>query len=117
MTVRAITTEGVPLVTDPHVADSDDQLHVLEELVAEQASVAGDVIPVGDHQWAIHGYVPFDGDELLAEFDTYDDATNVLGKLPVRDSGPAKREPETRCVNQICGVLRGSQAAGVVTRS
>ena len=61
---------------------SDDQLGFLQELVNEQACVEGDVVQVGDQRWAIYGFIPVDGEVLMAEYDSYEEAVNALGQLP-----------------------------------
>jgi hypothetical protein len=71
-------------VNDPRDRYADGQLQFLQVLVEENASIAGDVVQVADRLWAIHGYIPVDGDVLMAEFDNYDQATNVLDQLPRR---------------------------------
>jgi len=60
----------------------DQQLSFLEGLLAEHATIAGDVIELGEHTWAIHGSIAVDGDEILAEFETESRARMVLGQLP-----------------------------------
>jgi len=71
-------------VNDPNPKPTDDRLQFLEALVEENVSIAGDVVQVSEHLWAIHGFVPYDGDELMAEFESYDEATIVLRQLPRR---------------------------------
>ena len=68
----------------PRRSEPDNRLEVLEELVEENASVAGDVIQVRADLWAVHGFVPVDGDVLMGEFASYDEATRILGELPER---------------------------------
>jgi hypothetical protein len=68
---------------DPtHGEQSDRQLPFLLELIQEKAVVAGDVTQISTHTWAIHGYIPVDGDVIMAEFDDYDQARHVLEELP-----------------------------------
>jgi hypothetical protein len=69
----------------------DRQLEFLQELVAEHATIAGDVVEVASNTWAIHGSIPVDGEVLLAEYDTAAAARRALGQLPVDG---AKPEPE-----------------------
>ena len=69
-------------MNDPRPNQSDDQLQFLRGLVEENASIAGDVVQVGDNLWAIHGFILVDGDVLMAEFDSYDQATGALDQLP-----------------------------------
>jgi hypothetical protein len=59
----------------------DRQLLFLEELVEEHAAVAGDVVEIDTHTWAIHGSIAVDGDVIMAEFDTQDEARAVLNEL------------------------------------
>jgi hypothetical protein len=56
----------------------DRQVEFLRELDAEHAAIAGDIVHVGDGAWAIHGVIPVDGDVLMAEYATYDEARGVL---------------------------------------
>jgi hypothetical protein len=62
----------------------NDKLQLLRDLVEEYASIAGDVLQIGDNLWAIHGYIPVDCDVLMAEFDSYDQAANTLAELSPR---------------------------------
>ena len=62
----------------------NDELQFLRDLVEENASIAGDVLQIGDNLWAIHGYIPVDCDVLLAEFDSYHQAANTLKQLSPR---------------------------------
>ena len=71
-------------MNDPHANQADEQLQFLRVLVEEYASIAGHVVQVSDKLWAIHGFIPVDGDVLMAEFDSYDQATNVLQQISPR---------------------------------
>ena len=59
----------------------DPQLVFLEELAEEHAVIAGDVIEIDSHTWAIHGSIAVDGDVIMAEFDTEEHARIVLDEL------------------------------------
>jgi hypothetical protein len=61
--------------------ESDPQLAFLEELVDEHARIAGDVVEIGAHVWAIHGSIAVDGDVIMAEYDTEEHARIVLDEL------------------------------------
>ena len=62
---------------------SDNQDQFLQALIEEEnASIDGDVVQVGEQVWAIHGSIPVDGEVLMAEFDSYDQAIDVLDQLP-----------------------------------
>ena len=65
---------------DP-AAEPDRELVFLEELVEEHATIAGDVIEIDTHTWAIHGSIAVDGDVIMAEFDTEEHARHVLEDL------------------------------------
>jgi len=71
-------------VNDPCANPPNNQLQFLRDLVEENASIAGDVVQLGDNLWAIHGFIPVDCDVLMAEFDSYDEATNTLEQLSPR---------------------------------
>ena len=65
----------------------DRQLLFLQELVEEHAAVAGDIAEIGTHTWAIHGFIPVDGDVIMAEFDSYSEARVVLDRLSTDSEG------------------------------
>ena len=71
-------------MNDPRANQADDRLQFLRDLVAGNASIAGDVVLLRDNLWAIHGFIPVDGDVLMAEFDSYDQAITILDQLPWR---------------------------------
>ena len=50
----------------------------LDDLDDEQASLAGDIVQLDAQLWAVHGVIPVDGDVLLAEFGTYEQARDAL---------------------------------------
>lgn len=57
------------------------QLKFIEELIDENARVAGDIIEVGTNTWAIHGSIAVDGEVILAEYGTFEEAKSVLDQL------------------------------------
>ena len=57
------------------------QLAFLQELLAQRATISGDIIVVGAHTWAIHGSISVDGEVIMAEYDNPDQARLVLGEL------------------------------------
>jgi hypothetical protein len=57
------------------------QLEFLRALLKENASIGGDVLAIAHNTWAIHGVIPVDGEVLMAEFETYDEAILVLHQL------------------------------------
>jgi hypothetical protein len=74
----------------------DPQLMFLEELVEEHASIAGDVIEVDAHTWAIHGSIAVDGEVIMAEYDTEEHARFVLQELhDETDSTDGRSNPST----------------------
>jgi hypothetical protein len=66
---------------DPRVEQTDSQLMFLRELLGEHATVAGDVVELGTDTWAIHGSIPVDGDVIMAEYGTRDQARHALDQL------------------------------------
>jgi hypothetical protein len=68
-------------MSSPRDKGPDRQLQFLLELLEENALIDGDVLEISNDTWAIHGLVPVDGEILMAEFDTYDEARNVLDQV------------------------------------
>jgi hypothetical protein len=77
-------------MNSPRVSEPDRQLEFLLELQDDNASIDGDVLEISNDTWAIHGEFPVDGEVLMAEFDTYDKARNVLNQL--RRTDPPKSD-------------------------
>jgi hypothetical protein len=73
---------------DPH---SDPQSELPEELISVNPAIAGDVAQISADTWAIHGVIPVDGDVILEEFVSYDDARTVLDRLPSGSDGDVNR--------------------------
>ena len=74
--------EEMPAVPGDATNEGDHrQLVFLEELVEEHATIAGDVVEIDTHTWAIHGSIAVDGDVIMAEFDSEEHAQTVLGEL------------------------------------
>jgi hypothetical protein len=68
-------------MNSPRDSHPDRQLQFLLELLEENASIDGDVLEINNDTWAIHGEIPVDGEVLMAEFDTYDEARNMLDRV------------------------------------
>jgi hypothetical protein len=62
-------------------ADRTMQMQFLEELVESHATVAGDIVQIGMRAWAIHGWIPVDGEVLVARYESAEEATLVLSRL------------------------------------
>jgi hypothetical protein len=56
-------------------------LRAVQQVIDEGVAFDCDVVPIGPHTWAIHGSIPVDGEVILAEFDTEEDATAALELL------------------------------------
>lgn len=65
----------------------DPQLAFLQELIEENATIDGDITEIDAHTFAIHGVIGVDGEVLMAEYQTYDQARVVLDNLPTKDRG------------------------------
>ena len=66
---------------------ADSRLQLLRDLAGANAPIAGDVAKISDDTWAIHGVIPVDGEVILAEFDSYDEARIVLDHLSTGSHG------------------------------
>jgi len=73
---------------DPRSKDRDRQIQLLRVLLQDKAMIDCDVIKIGTNTWAIHGDIPLDGEVLMAEFDTYDEARHALDEV-FGELGPA----------------------------
>ncbi len=67
--------------------EPDRQLVFLEELVEEHATIAGDVLEIDSHTWAIHGEIAVDGDVIMAEYESEEHARIVLTELSEEERG------------------------------
>jgi hypothetical protein len=68
-------------MNSPRDLDRDRQLQFLRALLEEHAWIDGDVLHISDDAWAIHGEIPVDGEVLMAEFTSYDEARDVLDEV------------------------------------
>ncbi len=66
----------------------------VEEILESQARVAGDIFEVDARTWAIHGFIPVDGEVILAEYDHPQAARTVLDQL-AKTQGAATAAPTT----------------------
>jgi hypothetical protein len=71
--------------TRMHDQPDERPLHrevTVDELVRHHARIAGDIVEIDARTWAIHGFIPVDGEVILAEFERRDLARAVLDRLP-----------------------------------
>ena len=66
--------------TRAHNADPA-QVLFLESVIKSHAAVAGDLIELDAHRWAIHGSILVDGDVLMAAYDDAEQAQRALSEL------------------------------------
>lgn len=55
---------------------------LLAQLIAEGASIDGDLFEVSDGRWAIHGNIPYGGEVILAKFESFELGTHALECTP-----------------------------------
>jgi hypothetical protein len=82
--LRPTESEAVEFLDDPR---AQRQVQLPDELSPVNPAIAGDVAKISDDTWAIHGVIPVDGDVILEEFNSYDDARTVLDQLPSGSHG------------------------------
>jgi hypothetical protein len=75
------TRQGGLAMNSPRDPDPERQLQFLRALLEENAWIDGDVLKISEEAWAIHGEIPVDGEVLMAEFATYDEAKCVLDQV------------------------------------
>jgi hypothetical protein len=66
---------------DESIEPTERQIGFMNQLVEQNIRVAGDVVEIAANTWAIHGVIPVDGDVIVAEFGSYDDARVALSRL------------------------------------
>ncbi len=76
------------MINDHLGEQPDPQLPFLKDLIDEHATIAGDIIEVSTGTWAIHGSIAVDGEVLMAEYDSLDQARIALGNLPQQTTEP-----------------------------
>jgi len=67
---------------------SDDH-DVLVELIEQNVQIDDDVIVLGEHVWAIHGYIAYDGEVIAATFASEHDARIELSRLDGLEHRPS----------------------------
>jgi hypothetical protein len=72
--MSATGSDNGSTVPDPDGEQPDRQLRFLREQVDDDATIAGDITEVAGHIWAVHGAIPVDGEVIMAEFESYDQA-------------------------------------------
>lgn len=68
-----------PSVDPPHPGEPT---RFAEIITAAHARIDGDVLQVDSTTWALHGVIAYDGEVLLAEFDTPGAASDALHHIP-----------------------------------
>ena len=61
--------------------NTDRRVLFLQELKEENASIHENILYVGYDIWAIHGIIAVDGDVLMAEFESYEQAKTALDEV------------------------------------
>jgi hypothetical protein len=64
-----------------HPSESARQLEFMAELVSSHKVVAGDIVQIGLTRWGIHGSFPVDGEVLVAEYSSFEEASAALAVL------------------------------------
>ncbi len=74
--------QGVPQVVrvDP-AGRRRGEADVLVELLEQNVQIDDDVIVLAEHEWAIHGYIAYDGEVIAATFTTEQEARAQLSRL------------------------------------
>ena len=64
---------------------SEQQAALIQELVDEHVHVSCQLVPIDEQTWAIRGSIAYEGEVILAEFDTREDAVLALEELAAAD--------------------------------
>src|SRR4051812_21699001 len=88
--LRARTAMSIRSDDEPVDADA---LRMLARLVDDGiAAIDGDLVAIGE-RWAIHGTIAYDGEVILAEFDSIEHAHAVLTRTPRLDTPTPRTAP------------------------
>jgi len=74
-------------MSDMRTEQSESRLDLLWELIGENVTIAGDITEIATNTWAIHGVIPVDGDVIIAEFATYEQAKFTLNRIATSQLG------------------------------
>ena len=64
-----------------HQVESTRQLEFMAELVNSHNVVAGDIVQIGPPHGDVHGSIPVDGEVLVAEYSSFEEASVALAEL------------------------------------
>ena len=56
---------------------------ILDSILLLRPRLGQDIFQMDSELWAVHGYVPVDGEVILAEFDHRETAAEILAQLAV----------------------------------
>jgi hypothetical protein len=65
----------------------------LEALIDERVAIECELIALDEHQWAIRGWVPVEGEVIVARFDNHADAHAALDQLEAAGLTPPRTRP------------------------
>jgi hypothetical protein len=77
------------VINDERGEETDPEQRIIEELIDEHVRFDCDLVRIDDQTWAIHGSIAVDGEVILAEFTTQDDAQSALEQLSNAENGAA----------------------------
>jgi hypothetical protein len=76
-------------MNDERGEQTDREQRIIEELIDEHVRFDYDLVPIDDQTWAIKGTIAVEGEVILAEFTTQDDARSALEQLARAENGTA----------------------------
>jgi hypothetical protein len=65
----------------------------IDALIDERVDIECELIALDEHQWAIRGWVPVDGEVIVARFDNHADALAALDELEAAGLTPPRSRP------------------------
>lgn len=60
---------------------------LIDSIVLQRPRFDQDIVQLDAQIWAIHGYIPVDGEVLVAEFEDRETASSVLARLLAAQDG------------------------------
>ena len=76
-------------MNDERGEETDREQRIIEELIDEHVRFDYELVRIDDQTWAIQGTIAVDGEVILAEFTTQDEARSALEQLSQAENGTA----------------------------
>jgi hypothetical protein len=70
-----------PVEPSDATASGDGAAEFLDDLIEEGADINGQPTAIAPDLWALHGHIAYEGETVLAEFDSLEEARSMLERV------------------------------------